>query len=767
MNSEASLIPDIINKEVLKLSIEASPEAVLVLDQQKQVLYYNNNYAAMWGIARMEHDSHDDALLSKALSKVKDPVEYARRVNEIYAQPDVTSHDQVALKDGRILERYGKPIRGEDGKYYAWAWFFRDITQIKQQEQRHQQILNSLPQLVWTSSAFGVPDYYNKSWCNYTGKSVEELMGNGWQSIVHPADLAEGLKHRQATLKTRETFKWEARYRRWDGMYRWHIMHAEPVKEGDEVLYWVGTCTDVDDLKRANEQLEASKEELNSLANAMPQLVWIADNNGVVDFYNNRIEEFSGATRLEDGRWKWAGLIHPEDEQLTVDAWNHAIKEGVTYAVEHRVKMKNGSYKWHLSRSFPQRNHEGEIIKWYGTATDIHELKQLERELEQRVKERSKELIQQKNLLDSILKHSPAGISVYTAIRNAEGVVVDFQCILANDAAQTYTGLSNEERYSKTVLEITPSLEGSPLHNMAITAVEEGKSFRTEFYNENLQKWLELVVVKMYENHLINVFRDITPIKETQLQLEKHIDDLKRTNSNLEEFAYAASHDLQEPVRKMKIFTDRLKKSLEDQLDAEQEKYFERVEFAVSRMGSLIDDLLLFSFVTKGATFEDEVDLNRKVDLVLQDLELEVEETGAKITIDNLPTISAHKRQLQQLFQNLLTNALKYRKPGVPPEISISCSRLKGSETPVLMPAEHASKEFYKLQIKDNGIGFEEQYATEIFKLFSRLHGNNYTGTGIGLSIVQKIVENHGGYIWAESKVGEGATFNILFPVEH
>jgi hypothetical protein len=241
--------------------------------------------------------------------------------------------------------------------------------------------------------------------------------------------------------------------------------------------------------------------------------------------------------------------------------------------------------------------------------------------------------------------------------------------------------------------------------------------------------------------------------------------ELKRLNINLEEFAYAASHDMKEPVRKIHFFADMLKAELQEKLDEKQSRYFSRLEGAAKRMSTLIDDLLAYSQATKGIANQEEVDLNKKVQLVLEDLELEVQQKNARITVGPLPTIRGNKRQLQQLFQNLISNALKYNKEGTIPEVEITAKTVQGKDARASMPEENASRWYHLIEVRDQGIGFDPEDAERIFLVFTRLHGNaEYKGTGVGLSIVQKVAENHGGMVWGESKTGEGAVFKVLLP---
>lgn len=373
---------------------------------------------------------------------------------------------------------------------------------------------------------------------------------------------------------------------------------------------------------------------------------------------------------------------------------------------------------------------------------------------------------EQRNLLDSILKNSSNGISVSRVLRDDHGNVIDALTILANDAAVKYIGLPKETYLSKRATEIEPNIIGTPYYQACIQTLDTGVPFMMQYQMEATNRWLELTVSKLDKDHLIHVFTDVTPIKEAQLQLERTVDDLRRSNQNLEEFAYAASHDLKEPMRKIQLFSDRLKTALHQNLSSENSAMFDRITTAVNRMNTLIDDLLTYSHVSRGAPLKETIDLNQKLGRVLEDLEVEIEEQKAVVTVDALPTIKGHRRQLQQMFQNLIGNAIKYHKPGVRPEVHIHC-RKTGAHEAIPVATAKPVKDYYLIQISDNGIGFESEDADRIFNVFTRLHGNaEYKGTGVGLSIAKKVAENHGGYIWAESEPGKGSTFNVLLPSE-
>ena len=258
----------------------------------------------------------------------------------------------------------------------------------------------------------------------------------------------------------------------------------------------------------------------------------------------------------------------------------------------------------------------------------------------------------------------------------------------------------------------------------------------------------------------------IEDIRNINLKLSNLNNELIKSNSSLEEFAYASSHDLQAPLRKVNYFIELLKKELGEQLNEKQQELFARIENSTTRMARLIEDLLNFSFISKGTPEISEIDLNQQVKDVLEDLELDISEKKARIIVERLPKVRGNTRQFQQFFHNLISNAIKYTKPNVVPEIQISSYEVIGREAKFGLPIEEADKMYHLIQLKDNGIGFEQEYAEDIFKVFTRLHTNSdYSGSGVGLSIVQKVVDNLNGHSRAESKPGEGATFKILLPI--
>ena len=242
---------------------------------------------------------------------------------------------------------------------------------------------------------------------------------------------------------------------------------------------------------------------------------------------------------------------------------------------------------------------------------------------------------------------------------------------------------------------------------------------------------------------------------------------LQRSNAYLQDFAYAASHDLKEPIRKILAFSGRLKSTLLPRIDETETTFFDRIEMSALRMQRLVDDLLEFTQVSEQPREKEKVNLNDTVKRVLADLELSIEEKQAEVIIQNkLPVVQGNRRQMQQLFQNLISNALKYSKPGLAPVITIDWVLINADHPSLQHLSGLQAQSFYLVEVNDNGIGFEQKYAAQIFEMLKRLHGiTEYSGTGVGLSIARKVVENHQGHIWAESELGKGSSFKILLPI--
>ena len=258
---------------------------------------------------------------------------------------------------------------------------------------------------------------------------------------------------------------------------------------------------------------------------------------------------------------------------------------------------------------------------------------------------------------------------------------------------------------------------------------------------------------------VLAILRDVTERKRAEASLRAFAEKLQQSNRELQDFAYVASHDLQEPLRKVSSFSERLRTTYGDALGEQGLDYLRRMEGATVRMQGLIEDLLSLSRVTTRATPFERVDLGAVAAEVLSDLEARLEETGGTVEVGALPSIEADRAQMRQLLQNLIGNSLKFHKQGEPP-------RVKVYGEPGGRASTNGGRPRFRLVVEDNGIGFDGEHLSRIFVPFERLHGRGaYEGTGMGLAICRKVVERHGGEITAQSAPGQGATFTVTLPV--
>jgi PAS domain S-box-containing protein len=383
------------------------------------------------------------------------------------------------------------------------------------------------------------------------------------------------------------------------------------------------------------------------------------------------------------------------------------------------------------------------------------------------VRRRAEEaLAEEHNLLRGVMDAMPEQVFV----TNREG-----NFIIDNVSHRSFLGvkLAREVEGKSTADFFPPSISEEMVNDNKLI-METGHAVLNQedlvVRNEGQVVWIATTKVPLNDVEgrcvgLVGVSSDISVRKEAEERLRLAAEQLRRSNLELQEFASIASHDLQEPLRKIQAFGDRLKSKCSEALGENGRDYLERMQDAARRMQILLHDLLTLSRVTSKAQPFEPVELKKVVEDVVSDLEVRIEQTGAQVEIGRLPTIDADAAQMRQLLQNLISNALKFQRPGGTPEVIISgrvfentAESLAGS-----MPGE----EICQIMVRDNGIGFDEQYVDRIFQVFQRLHSRSeYEGTGIGLAVCRKIADRHGGTISAKSAEGEGATFIVTMPVK-
>jgi PAS domain S-box-containing protein len=316
--------------------------------------------------------------------------------------PEYAELDQRALQQLNTTGRadtYEKEYRHKDGHRVPVLLaisavgshhlaFIMDLTLQKQAEEalktseaQFRQLSNMVPQLIWIADAQRRSTYANDRFFEYTGLKREETDGNRWREIIHPDDLDRFTDDWRRSAIFPNAYEIEVRYRRKDGVYRWHIARALPVTNAkNEVLMWFGTSTDIDEQKHAEEDLKESEIRFRMLADAIPQIVWTAEPDGTIDFFNNRWFEYTGLTVEQTLHGGWSLLIHPDDREKYMKEWRRALEEGDTYETEFRLKRAVGissaranPYRWHLGRAVALHAEDGTVQKWFATWTEIED----------------------------------------------------------------------------------------------------------------------------------------------------------------------------------------------------------------------------------------------------------------------------------------------------------------------------------------------------------------------------------------------------------
>jgi PAS domain S-box-containing protein len=340
------------------------------------------------------------------------------------------------------------------------------------------------------------------------------------------------------------------------------------------------------------------------------------------------------------------------------------------------------------------------------------------------------------------------GLALHEIIYNNKKEAVDYIIYDVNPAYEQIIGLNREEVIGRKASEIYGT--GNPPYMDIYSRVAENrKSIQFESYFEPMKKYFQISVISPEKGKFATVFEDITKRKINEQELTRTLDELKRSNRELQQFAYAASHDLQEPLRMVSSFSQLLERRYKNRLDEDADEFIEFIVEGAQRMKHLIDDLLIYSRVTKKEKEFELVDLEKSLKVALINFSLSIKEQHVIIKHDNLPTICADASQMGQVFQNLIGNAIKFH----------------GKDNPKIEISVQEDPEEWTFAFKDNGIGIDKKYQKQIFEVFRRLHTRKeYPGTGIGLSICKKIIERHGGELWVESKPGMGSTFYFTIP---
>lgn len=575
-------------------------------------------------------------------------------------------------------------------------------------------VANLAPVLLWMTDASGAFTYVNQGWLDYTGRSKEQELGAGWTEGIHADDYANVCITCDLAFKSQASFRLEFRLRQKDGRYRWLLGQGVPQFLPDNTFAgFVGSCVDFTEekvIREAADRRAALQAEISAtLASTLdytPALQHVAD---------------LVVPTLAD--WCVVDMVNP-DGGLDLLAVAHSDPEKV-----HRARELRLQYPPHMDLPYGI----GQVIR--SGQAEFYPVIDEEKLAETAIDENYLTVIREIGLRSVIL------VPLKT-LDEVLGVLT----LIWSDSDLHYT--EDDFRFAEE------------LARRASVAVEHAHLYtRLRTKRERLQKLTENLEQRVQERteELTQANRqlqhEVIERERTRKALARSNRLLEIRNRELQDFAYVASHDLQEPLRKIHAFTQLLESEHGHKLDEEGLHFLERIDDAATRMTRFISDLLTYSRIATKECDVQTVYLDRIIQDVLADLEIRLTETNGRVYYDDLCRIEADPLQMKQLFLNLIGNALKFHRKNVPPVIRIRAAGNSGSE-------------LCRIEVIDNGIGFDEKYAGQLFTPFNRLHGRSeYEGTGMGLAICSRIVDRHHGVITAHSTPGAGSTFTIVLPL--
>jgi PAS domain S-box-containing protein len=703
---------------------------------------------------------------------------------------------EMVFDDGEVRYIYGNasPVLDPDGSPGGAVAAFIDVTDqkrtaaaLRERDAEFRTMAESIPPLAWMARPDGHIFWYNKRWYDYTGTTPEQMEGWGWKAVHDPEVLPAVVERWTHSIATGEPFDMTFPLKGADGRFRQFLTRVYPSKEDGRVVRWFGTNTDITDQLEAAERLRASEERFRTLTEAVPNIVWNADADGHPTYFNTRWTEYTGIA-LDDlqsvGRLGWVIAVHPEDHDRVRGAWedtvtNVAAGRGDRFTHELRLRHGwSGDYRWFLTVAAPLRRPDGTIDQWIGSMADVHDQKTAS-EVVRAAAARFRTLTEA--VPQMVWTAAADGRVTYFNTRWDEFTGLPLatyggpgweRLVHPDDSTRLDTSwklavAQGADRYTQE-FRLRRAADGEyrwmlstavPLRTPA-GGVAEWVGSLTDIDDQKRQaETLERMVrdrTAQLERANLELVEEVAERKRAEQRAEATALELERSNKELEKFAYIASHDLQEPLRKIQSFGDLLRTKCRDALPAAGREYTDKMLSSAGRMRRLIDDLLSFSRVTTQGKPFARVNLTDLVAQVVADLDVRIEQTGGAVDVGELGEIDADPSQMRQLFQNLLVNALKFHKPGTPPAVRVRAERV---------PAAAGDPERLRVSVEDDGIGFDEKYRDRIFQVFQRLHGREeYEGTGVGLAICLKIAERHGGAISARGQIGKGATFVVTLP---
>lgn len=657
--------------------------------------------------------------------------------------------NRYVRKDGTVVPiLWSARWDADEGLMYCTG---KDATELHQakaelelRERRFRQLVKGGTDIIAVLDKSGKCTYVSPTSNPLLGYSSEEFTGQNAFEHIHPDDIAE-VKRVFTQLHDGEIAVLNVfRFRHKNGTWRWMETSLKDLSDDPAVNGLVANLRDVTERINALRQVEESNERYRYVLRATFDAIWDWDiANNQVHWGEGLYELFGHESRNEHNTFDfWLDNIHPDDLARVRGSLTNAMESDENWRDEYRFRRSDGSYSYVVNKSLIIRNDDGLATRMVGAIQDITIRKTEELRLK---------------LLESVIVNMTDAVLV---IRVDEGEEAEPIIVYCNKAFSEMTGYSLSEVYGKSALFFERPERDMEVIEALYEAYDEKKSFECEleYYKKDGELfWLNIVLSPIFDengqcSHFIAIERDITERKKSDLklkelydELEVHAKKLSVSNHELEQFAYVASHDLQEPLRMVTGFLSLIERKYADKLDDKARQFIFYAVDGAQRMRQIILDLLEYSRVGKESDMAEDIDISLLIEDILSLHKKQLSESNAEVIYQDMPVIRSYRSPLRHVFQNLISNGLKYQVKDHRPVIQISSKPIEGG---------------YEFCVSDNGIGIAPEYHEKIFNIFQRLHSKDeYSGSGMGLAITKKVIENLGGEIRVESTEGKGSMF--------
>ncbi len=871
-------------KERLRTTLSSIGDAVIATDPEGRITDMNPIAEALTGWRSNDAAGLNLNVVFKIVNEhtrqpVASPVMRALKEGIIVG---LANHTILIAKDNteRPIDDSAAPIRCRLGEIVGCVLVFRDVSERKQVEselaggeEQFRILAESIPQLAWMANADGYIFWYNRRWYDYTGTTFQQMQGWGWQSVHDPVELPKVMERWTGSIASGQPFDMTFPLKGADNTFRLFLTRVSPVKDEDGKIYrWVGTNTDISETKKDEERLRESEARFRLLADTMPQIVWTSGPDGHVDYFNDRWYQFTGCAPESVGEENWGPIVHPDDYSRSRDEWYRCVAEERVYQLECRFQNgRTKEYRWFLNRALPIRDANGQVIKWFGTSTDIEDFKRVEGELrasEERVRLATEaaelgiwvwHIDEDRVIWENARLYAMFGLAQNDEPINAARFKNEF--VHPDDAAAFERAISDsllngsrfyflgrfrridgEERWTEFTGQLVVEEDGKPrrMHGTAADVTERKRAeadrqkfvrlaenstdfiamydleyrptylnlaglkmvgleqmetarripLRDFFFPEDQSKimddffplviqqghgemeirfrnfktghslWMIFTAFVMTDDQgrrvgLATVSRNITERRQLEDHLRKLAADLSEADHRKDEFLATLAHELRNPLAPIRNGLEILRLAGPGGRAIEQARSM--MDRQLTQMVRLVDDLLDVSRITRNKLElrKQRLELSTVLHNAVETSRPVIDGSGHQLSV-NLPSapiiVDGDNTRLGQVFANLLNNAAKYSDRGGYIQLT---ALLDVGEVVV--------------SVRDTGVGIPADMLPKIFDMFTQVDRSlekSQGGLGIGLTLVKRLVEMHGGRVEARSEgQGKGSEFIVHLPL--